>query len=127
MWSTVRVGWDGGWEVWSTVRVGGGGGWEVWSTVRVGGKEVPDEYGISTGDDSATVGGEINLGDGLRVTYENLQEGERERERKGGMEGEGEEGGEGGGEREMERGGRKGRGLNPLMSLAGYSDCRPES
>ena len=45
------------------------------------GQEVPDEYGVSTADDSAAVRGEAELGYGLRVADENLpREGEKERE-----------------------------------------------
>ena len=46
------------------------------------GQEVPDEYGVSTADDSAAIRGEAELGYGLRVADENLpQERERRRER----------------------------------------------
>ena len=36
------------------------------------GQEVPDEYGVSTADDSAAVRGEAELSYGLRVADENL-------------------------------------------------------
>ena len=57
----------------------GGGGGRGGNSVVLVGKEVPDEYGVSTADDSAAIRGEAELSYGLRVADENLpREGKKE-------------------------------------------------